>query len=49
MKAMCEYAIEAADWSTELPQLDFAVREGEIEREEKETVLGNRELHVLVL
>lgn len=27
MKAMCDYAIEAADWSTELPHLDFAVSE----------------------
>ena len=32
MKAMCDYAIEAADWSTELPHLDFAVSERERER-----------------
>ena len=35
---MCEYAIEAADWSTELPQLDFAVREGERERGKGDSV-----------
>ena len=25
MEMLCDYALEAADWSTELPHLDFAV------------------------
>ena len=40
---MCDYATEAADWSTELPHLDFAVSERERREEWRGEGERNRE------